>query len=678
MMVPLFLFRTCSGSADIGTNEKLIVLGDYTIIRPDVTSSALLNEIESFKQKVEQYTDGKVSLYSDLVRGDIDENAKEILVGVTNRPQTSQVLAKISGLAFAIEEVGSKIVIVGSTEAKVAEAMDYFVKHYAAKSRGNGTFPIPEGLVYLSVSTPAVDLVSGGVCTYRIIRPKDANATEAALVKKLQNAIAYQTGVEVVIEDDRVGEGERRDGGAREILLLDTDYSETDQAESDWPSGRYGVKIIGNKIVVIGGNDEAKAAAADRFVDLVTRFTVWEAGGGKGIYIPKDTAVLEIQGKYFLDIPEYTDGTIRGTYDCGNDNLAIYIANTTKQAYTAYRRLLESEGYTLYGDNTIGDNAYATYTNRNGSVHVYYLHYLNEVRIITAPLSSALLPPTENAPYQKVTDSKIALMALDVASHDDNGLGIVVTLEDGSYIIVDGGYEQDAAALYQYLVTHNKRTDGRVVVAAWVLTHGHGDHYYCFRRFVSAYGSRITVENVIANDNALVSDFTNTLASASWVFGGSRLVKPHSGQRLSIRNAVVDILYTHEDLYPQKAEVGATFNNSCTVLRMTIAGQTLMIAADAEAAANNVLCNMYKEHLKSDILQVPHHGYPAVTIQFYNYIDPAVVLYAVSESGFNRLKTSESNAHLLNKLNVRQVILADWAHKRTLVLPYVPGSGIKE
>ena len=93
-------------------------------------------------------------------------------------------------------------------------------------------------------------------------------------------------------------------------------------------------------------------------------------------------------------------------------------------------------------------------------------------------------------------------------------------------------------------------------------------------------------------------------------FKGAQLIKPHTGQSISIRNAVIDVLFTHEDLYPNAVGVD-TLNNTSTVLRMSIAGQTILITGDAEVTANNSLCRMYKEYLKSDILQVPHHGYPA-------------------------------------------------------------------
>ena len=90
-----------------------------------------------------------------------------------------------------------------------------------------------------------------------------------------------------------------------------------------------------------------------------------------------------------IDIAVYTDWTVSGTYDCGDNNLASYVTNTTKQAYDAYCTLLATNGYTLHSDNTIGNNYYATYTSNNRMVHVYYLHNLKEIRIISAPVSSA-------------------------------------------------------------------------------------------------------------------------------------------------------------------------------------------------------------------------------------------------------------------------------------------------
>lgn len=412
-------------------------------------------------------------------------------------------------------------------------------------------------------------------------------------------------------------------------------------------------------------------------MDATERLTNHETDETEENTTPKDTATFENVEKHSQEIPRYAGGTIRGVYACGRDTQAIYVADTTKAAFDAYCALLEAEGYLRYCDNVIGENAYATYTGEKRCVHVYYLHNLKEARLISAPMSPAVLPPAKSGIYSKVTNSIVTLMALDITAHEDNGLGIVVTLEDGSYIIVDGGYEEDAPALYQYLVENNRRPDGKLVIAAWVLTHGHGDHYFNFRRFVSTYSSQVTLEYVLVNDAEIAPDFTRTILSALQAFEGARLLKPHTGQRFPIRNAMLEVLFTPEDLHPYKAEE-EPFNNTGTVLRMTLAGQTFLIPGDVETRVNDMLCGIYGEHLKSDIMQVPHHGHPAGTIEFYNYVDPSVVLYSVSRHGFKRVKVLDPNVHLLDKLHVGEVVIADASYPRTLVLPYTPDKATKE
>ena len=45
------------------------------------------------------------------------------------------------------------------------------------------------------------------------------------------------------------------------------------------------------------------------------------------------------------------------------------------------------------------------------------------------------------------------------------------------------------------------------------------------------------------------------------------------------------------------------------VMKMTIGGQEVMWLGDIQTEGSNVICSMYGNTLKSDIVQVSHHGY---------------------------------------------------------------------
>ena len=77
-------------------------------------------------------------------------------------------------------------------------------------------------------------------------------------------------------------------------------------------------------------------------------------------------------------------------------------------------------------------------------------------------------------------------------------------------------------------------------------------------------------------------------------------------------------------------------NNTSTVIRMTMDGSTVLFAADAEATVSALLVKMYGSALKSDVLQVNHHGYSGGTIPFYNSVAPSYLLWTTSNEAFEK------------------------------------------
>ena len=68
-----------------------------------------------------------------------DPERREILVGATNRPESTEVISTLSKLDFAVKVVGNKIVIAGTLADKTAEAVDYFVNNCVTKTGETAT-----------------------------------------------------------------------------------------------------------------------------------------------------------------------------------------------------------------------------------------------------------------------------------------------------------------------------------------------------------------------------------------------------------------------------------------------------------------------------------------------------------------------------------------------------------
>jgi glyoxylase-like metal-dependent hydrolase (beta-lactamase superfamily II) len=90
-----------------------------------------------------------------------------------------------------------------------------------------------------------------------------------------------------------------------------------------------------------------------------------------------------------------------------------------------------------------------------------------------------------------------------------NGMGYVIRLADGSFIVYDGGYTKRLPELWNVLTTLNGGEEG-IVIRAWLLTHAHGDHYAAFRAFAPLYADNVTLETVMISP---VEPYKNVIPS---------------------------------------------------------------------------------------------------------------------------------------------------------------------
>jgi len=156
---------------------------------------------------------------------------------------------------------------------------------------------------------------------------------------------------------------------------------------------------------------------------------------------------------------------------------------------------------------------------------------------------------------------------------------------------------------------------------------------------------------------------------------GAVFIRPHSGQVYSIGGAKLEVLSSPDDVFYTPLR---DCNAASLVIKMTIAGQTVLMSADASYAAEK-LASRYGDFLKCDILQLPHHGFGGGDPATYRIIDPHTVLIPVQEW----LMYGTMNIHykhnppLLFDMNVRD-FYSGATGDITLTLPHTPRpNGVK-
>ena len=194
--------------------------------------------------------------------------------------------------------------------------------------------------------------------------------------------------------------------------------------------------------------------------------------------------------------------------------------------------------------------------------------------------------------------------------------------------------------------------DGKPVIALWTFSHFHQDHNGGFVDFVQneEYMKNVTVKAVLYNtpEYQLIS-LASKLDKKNMAMWESLLdrhgiarYQARTGQRYRFANAEIELLYTYEDLQPFFIYKDRS-NPTSFVYRMTIEGQSFIITGDCCAEASSLMVARYGDVLKSDFVQLPHHGHGdgGTDPKFYERVNADYILWPGEPM---RLSAAEADA----------------------------------
>lgn len=355
----------------------------------------------------------------------------------------------------------------------------------------------------------------------------------------------------------------------------------------------------------------------------------------------------------------------------------------TLEDFQCHCARLEDSGFATEIRTTADGRCFCAY--RRGQDGVF-LNYYPATGEITAVVE-------ENSPYFSFTDTSHhhnVLPQITQLHLEDFGMSYVIRLSDGRFLVIDGGREliPDADRLMACL--QESAQEKKTVIAAWIFTHPHPDHYYCFFSFLERHRERVEIQKIFLNfPEADALEYYPKLVSPrsreAGITVNAQMLRlqetirelnvpvyyPHTGQVYRMGDATLEILASMDDT----VGLSENINAASLVIRMELGGQITLWATDASFEAAR-LPQRYGNYLKADILQVPHHGFgigaPAANIAGYQLIAPQVCLLPVSD--FNAFTAfcafKACTQYLMTKCDVKEMITGETT--RTLTLPYTP------
>ena len=485
-------------------------------------------------------------------------------------------------------------------------------------------------------------LIENGASDYIVISPRAVSSEMTAVMRDFIAKLEKKSGVKLKLYPESYTETEC------EIVVGFVRAREQSVARmNEIGYTSWGVIREGKKFIVTAYDEEGvKMALNTLMAHIEEKDGKWVVTGDLDL-----TGTVKKHGSHNIPVCLSKNAAVGGIYHCGEESLEVCLRAVTGEEYDAYGKTLTDAGWVKYTDNRMANNLFATYTHAadGKTIHLGYYPTLQNgtLRIISEP--TGYLPATEAAAYTRVTETtftQIGRKAVDINSAP--GMSYIMQLADGSFIIIDGGpaNADDEAALFEYLKSLTPAGQ-KPTVAAWFITHAHSDHMALANRFLVNYHTQIDVKmaaynfpnyeavvdakdvaGVASKYTPMIEQFQKNI-SQYWPDAEHFVI--HAGQKLYLADAEIEILFTHEDLFPGEF---TWVNHTSLAFRITAGGKNVMILGDCEKSLCQQMSDTFSTYLKSDMLQLTHHGANGACIDLYRNIDPAICFWACSQSKY--------------------------------------------
>lgn len=205
-------------------------------------------------------------------------------------------------------------------------------------------------------------------------------------------------------------------------------------------------------------------------------------------------------------------------------------------------------------------------------------------------------------------------------------LSIVIKSPHGKLIVVDGGWEADATKLTELILQQGGKVD------AWLITHPHEDHVGALCAILNDASRKIKIDKIysslatpdwyrqVSPTGAGIAD--QLLSAFTKLPVGTVTNNIGRGTEINIDDVNIRVL-NNRGVYTYNG-----VNNSSLVYKIRVSGQSILILGDlAYDGGKDLIKSCTAAELKSDIVQMAHHGQQGVDQDAYALIAPTTCLW---------------------------------------------------
>lgn len=208
---------------------------------------------------------------------------------------------------------------------------------------------------------------------------------------------------------------------------------------------------------------------------------------------------------------------------------------------------------------------------------------------------------------------------------DTIGMSYVIRTDRGRLIVIDGGVKDEAGYLRGFIAALGND------VQLWIITHPHDDHAGALNEILKdgTKGMRIREISMSSFDRNWYKDLEKDCAPFSDEFYGNvtkseiKVTEPLLGAVFNVDSAKVRILGIKNPELTMNS-----YNNSSMVVKVEDSQKSVLFLADLGVeGGQKILHGPYAKYLKSEYVQMAHHGQNGVDEEFYKAVQPKYCLW---------------------------------------------------
>ncbi len=632
----------------------------YSVVVPEGANESVLEASTALMDAVKAIAGRKPERKYDNTQKN-PETEREILIGVTARKESSDMVKELQADEFLIERVGEKIVLLGANDYLLAQAVQTLIATWSSEGK---SIALPATLsIRQDLSEQLLPLTDAKGFAYTLTY---ADGIKSDIVNEMfrfaGDVQELFGGAKPNVRKDSLAKAD----GTPEILIGHTDRPQSDAAYREMAGVGYHIAVKDGAITLaVTSNDQIAEGLRTLLGVLKTAKESTLLGDAK----LQKTYTLQNGGAmhdktWYTAVPALSEGIVTSGFSADASSCVIERENTTKEGFFAYVKKLESMGYAEGEDYTLGENVYTLRHGENATVYVGYSKSAGTTRLYVEKKGAHTYPEKGSA-VQGAYEPVLWQLETDTKGAKENGgMSYVMRTAAGTFVVIDGGYYTEAEAdhLYRFLREHTP--EGKeTVIEAWFISHLHWDHFGGMYAFSERYSNVVDVKSFyyrfdfFGKTNTKLSEFQTATSRNLWSdavhYDGLQ-----TGMQFYVSGIDFRVYYTLIDLYPvTAASEGFDFNDTSTVISASAGGEKIMFLGDVMDKGSEVLLKyMDPAALASDMVQYSHHGYEGASRAVYQAIRAEVVLWPMNVVGYQTSGYSSVPQNVFDYWHKRQIL----------------------